>query len=57
MRWRPADRFEITGFLGRYNYGDEEHRPTIFTDGAYFSSRIERRRFFGQQWAQSVGHS
>lgn len=57
IRWKPADRFEITGFLGRYNYGDEEQGPTIFTDGAYLPSRIERRRFFGQQWAQSAGHS
>lgn len=57
VRWKPTDRLEITGFFGRYDYGDEEQGPTIFTDGAYLPSRIERRRFFGQQWAQSAGHS
>ncbi|MEK7343615.1 MAG: TonB-dependent receptor [Pseudomonadota bacterium] len=56
-RWRPIDKVELTGFFGRYDYGDEEQGPTIFTAGAYLPPRIERRRFFGQQWAQWAGHS
>lgn len=56
-RWKPVDRVELTGFFGRYDYGDEEQGPTIYTAGAYLPPRIERRRFFGQQWAQWKGHA
>ena len=56
-RWKPIDQVELTGFFGRYDYGDEEQGPTIFTAGAFLPPRIERRRFFGQQWAQWAGHS
>lgn len=57
VRWKPVDRVEVSGFFGRYDYGDEEQAPTIFTAGAYVPPRIERRRFFGQPWAQWTGHS
>ena len=56
-RWRPADAVELTGFFGRYDYGDEEQTPVIYTAGAYLPNRIERRRFFGQEWAAWRGHA
>jgi iron complex outermembrane recepter protein len=57
VRWRAVDAVEITGLFGRYDYGDEEQGPTIFTAGAYLPPKIEQRRFFGQDWAQWSGHS
>ena len=57
LRWKPADGVELTGFYGRYDYGDEEQGPTIYTDGNRLPPRIERQRFFGQDWAQWAGHS
>lgn len=56
-RWKPVDAVELTGFYGRYDYGDEEQAPTVYTAGAYLPRRIERRRFFGQDWADWAGHS
>jgi iron complex outermembrane receptor protein len=57
IRWRPAQRTEITGLYSRYDYGDEEQGPVIYTSGAFLPPQIERRRFFGQDWGQSRGHS
>lgn len=56
-RWQPIDRVELTGFFGRYDFGDEEQGPAIYTAGAYLPPRIERRRFFGQDWGQWAGHA
>jgi iron complex outermembrane recepter protein len=56
-RWRPATGVEITSFFSRYDYGDEEQSPVIFTGGSYLPPRIKRRRFYGQDWAQWAGHS
>jgi iron complex outermembrane recepter protein len=56
-RWRPTNGVELTGFFSRYDYGDEEQSPVIFTAGSYLPPRIERRRFYGQDWAQWAGHS
>lgn len=56
-RWRPANDVELTGFFARYDYGDEEQSPTLYTDGSFLPPRVERRRFYGQQWAQWKGHS
>lgn len=56
-RWRPTGGVELTGLFSRYDYGDEEQGPQIFTSGAFLPPRIERRRFFGQQWAQWAGHA
>lgn len=56
-RWKPAANVELTGFFSRYDYGDEEVGPVIFTAGAYLPPRIERRRFYGQDWADWRGHA
>jgi iron complex outermembrane receptor protein len=57
LRWAPIDDVELTTFFSRYDYGDEEASPTIFTAGAFLPPRIERRRFYGQDWADWRGHS
>jgi iron complex outermembrane recepter protein len=56
-RWRPARGVELTGLFSRYDYGDEEQGPVIYTAGAFLPPQIERRRFFGQDWAQWRGHA
>ncbi|HEV7290546.1 TonB-dependent receptor domain-containing protein [Sphingomonas sp.] len=56
-RWRPAAGVELTGLYGRYDYGDEEQAPVIYTAGAYLPDRIEQRRFYGQDWADGSGHA
>lgn len=57
LRWRPAQRTELTALYSRYDYGDEEQGPVIYTAGPYLPPEIERRRFFGQQWGHWKGHS
>ncbi|MGR4893128.1 TonB-dependent receptor domain-containing protein [Sphingopyxis sp. LARHCG72] len=56
-RWRPADGVELTGFFGRYDFGDEEQSPTLYTDGSFLPAKVERRLFYGQDWAEWSGHS
>ena len=56
-RWRPAEGVELTGFFARYDYGDEEQSPTLYTSGSFLPPKVERRRFYGQQWADWRGHS
>lgn len=57
VRWQPERRTEVTALFSRYDYGDEEQGPVIYSAGAYLPKRIERRRFFGQDWGQWKGHS
>lgn len=57
LRWQPIAGTELTGLYSRYDYGDEERGPTIYTAGAFPPPRIERRVFFGQDWGQWKGHS
>ena len=56
-RWRPADGVELTGFFARYDYGDEEQSPTLYTSDSFLPPKVERRLFYGQQWAEWRGHS
>ncbi len=56
-RWRPADGVELTGFFARYDYGDEEQSPTLYSNGSFLPPKVERRLFYGQQWADWRGHS
>ncbi|QYU71005.1 TonB-dependent receptor [Leptolyngbya sp. 15MV] len=41
----------------RYDYGDEEIGPIIFTSGSFLPPKYERRRFFGQEWSEWSGHA
>ena len=57
VRWQPARDTEVTALFSRYDYGDEEQGPVVYTAGPYLPKRIERRAFFGQDWGQWKGHS
>ncbi len=54
-RWRQADAIEIIPFWSMKRERGGEATPIIFTDGAYLPPRIERRRYFGPDWARNSG--
>ena len=54
-RWRPADDIEIIPFWGMQEEDGQEAQPIIFTTGAFLPPEIERRRYFGPEWAQNEG--
>jgi iron complex outermembrane receptor protein len=54
-RWRPAENIEITPFWGMQQEDGQEAQPIIFTNGAFLPPEIERRRYFGPEWAQNEG--
>ena len=52
-RWRPAENVEIIPFWSGQEESGGEAQPIIFTAGDYLPPRIERRRYFGPEWAQN----
>ncbi|HET9428478.1 MAG TPA: TonB-dependent receptor, partial [Allosphingosinicella sp.] len=54
-RWRPAENVEIIPFWGMQEEDGQEAQPIIFTAGDYLPPDIERRRYFGPEWAQNEG--
>ncbi|MBA2466238.1 MAG: TonB-dependent receptor [Sphingomonas sp.] len=54
-RWRPIDNVEIIPFWSMQDESGGEAQPIVFTAGAYLPPRIERRRYFGPEWAQNDG--
>jgi len=54
-RWRPADNVEIIPFWSMQQEDGQEAQPIIFTGGAYLPPKIERRRYFGPEWARNEG--
>jgi iron complex outermembrane receptor protein len=54
-RWRPTDDLEIIPFWSMKEESGAEAMPIIFTAGAYLPPEIERRRYFGPEWAQNEG--
>jgi iron complex outermembrane receptor protein len=52
-RWRPSETLEIIPFLSMQDSRNAESQPIIFTAGAYLPPRIERRRYFGPDWAEN----
>jgi iron complex outermembrane receptor protein len=52
-RWRPADKVEIVPFWSMHDHRGRQAQPIIFTAGAYLPPRIERRRYFGPEWARN----
>jgi iron complex outermembrane receptor protein len=54
-RWRPAENIEMIPFWGMQQEDGQEAQPIIYTDGAYLPPEIERRRYFGPEWAQNEG--
>ena len=54
-RWRPSGNVEVIPFWSMQDEEGQEAQPIIFTDGAYLPPKIERRRYFGPEWAQNDG--
>ena len=54
-RWRPSDNVEIVPFWSFQREHDGEAQPIIFTGGAFLPPQIERRRYFGPEWARNEG--
>ncbi len=52
-RWRPSDRVEIIPFWSMQQSKGQEAQPIIFTAGAFLPPEIERRRYFGPEWADN----
>ena len=54
-RWRPADNVEIIPFWSVQDESGVEAQPIIFTGGDFLPPEIERRRYFGPDWAENEG--
>jgi len=54
-RWRPTDKVEIIPFWSLKEENGGEASPIIRTAGAFLPPRIERRRYFGPEWAKNEG--
>ena len=54
-RWRPSGNVEVIPFWSMQDEEGQEAQPIIFTGGAYLPPKIERRRYFGPEWAQNDG--
>ncbi len=52
-RWRPSDNVEIIPFWSMQDNRGDEGQPIIFTAGSYLPPKIERRRYFGPEWAEN----
>lgn len=51
LRWQPTESLWIQPFYGRIEAGDEEQASLIFTNGEFLPERVERPRYYGQDWA------
>ena len=54
-RWRPSENVELIPFWSAQDESGGAAQPIIFTGGAYLPPPIERRRYFGPEWAQNEG--
>ena len=54
-RWRPAENLEIIPFWSMQDESGVEAQPIILSGGEYLPPEIERRRYFGPEWAQNEG--
>ena len=54
-RWRPTQNIEIIPFWGMQQEDGQEAQPIIYSNGAFLPPEIERRRYFGPEWAQNEG--
>ena len=53
-RWRPTDNVEVIPFWSMQDTNGDEGQPIIFNAGPYLPPQIERRRYFGPDWAQNA---
>ncbi|HEX8526052.1 MAG TPA: TonB-dependent receptor [Allosphingosinicella sp.] len=54
-RWRPSDNLDLIPFWSMQKESGGGAQPVIFTGGAYLPPQIQRRRYFGPEWAQNEG--
>lgn len=54
-RWRPTETIEVIPFWSMQDESSFDAQPIIFTDGDFLPPEIERRRYFGPEWAQNEG--
>jgi iron complex outermembrane recepter protein len=54
-RWTPTDDLELRPFYSRNRFTSEEPQPLMFTVGGVLPPKIERDRYYGQQWARAGG--
>lgn len=54
-RWRPAQSVEVIPFWSMQQERGGKAQPVIFTAGSFLPPRIERRRYFGPDWAENSG--
>lgn len=52
-RWQPVEGVEILPFWSRTEGRDEEVAPVILTSGNHLPPEVQRRRYFGQSWADN----
>jgi iron complex outermembrane receptor protein len=52
-RWRPSKSVEFIPFWSTHDLSSDEGQPIILPAGAYLPPKIERRRYFGPEWAQN----
>ena len=52
-RWTPSKGVEVMPFLSYTSVTGTEAQPIYFTQGSFLPPRIEQRRYFGPEWAQS----
>lgn len=51
IKYQPGPDFSFHPFWSQINVSDEESQSLIFTSGFFLPPRIQRNRFFGQEWA------
>jgi iron complex outermembrane recepter protein len=55
LRWRPSPDIEILPFWQRSDVYDDQVGPIYIPAGDFLPPRIERRRYFGPDWATYAG--
>ena len=51
-RWRRGDSVEIIPYVHWYSMSGGEAQPIYFTAGPFLPPQVERRRYFGPEWAR-----
>jgi len=56
FKWQANDNLVFIPYFSFADRLGEQVQPFILTGGAYLPPRIDRRAFFGQDWAQRTSH-
>ncbi|HEY0625094.1 MAG TPA: TonB-dependent receptor [Allosphingosinicella sp.] len=56
-RWQPTENIEIMPFWGMVDYSKAKAAPIIFSGGNYLPPKIERGRYYGQDWTEGAGQN